>query len=142
VNPRVGTAVFLLRDKKFLMLKRQGSHGSGQWSIPGGSLEYMEHWLDGARREVSEETDMSALNPEFLTVTNDLIEHEGVIQHWITIWMVAEADGEPVNMEPDKCSEMAWFDFDTLPRPLFGPWENLFEDKLFRRWLRVHTWEW
>ena len=131
LNVRVGVAVFLRRDDKFVMLKRQGSHGAGTWSVPGGSMEYSEHWSDTATRECLEEVGVFPYDLNLLTITNDIIEN----QHWVTIWMTADIGWqEPRNLEPHKCSEIGWASFDSLPSPLFGPWENLFDDELFISW--------
>lgn len=137
MTPRVGVAVFLRRYDDFVMLKRQGSHGAGTWSVPGGKLEYGEHWFDAAIRECAEEVGLYPQYAHFLTITNDMIEG----QHWVTIWIVASCrfQGEPQNLEPEKCTEIGWFNFDNLPQPLFGPWENLFNDKLFQQWRKNDT---
>lgn len=133
IPPRVGVAVFVMLAGKFVMLKRTGSHGAGTWSVPGGSQEYGEHWFDTARRETLEETNVHIENLDFLTITNDMIE----TQHWVTIWTIADyANGEFKVMEPHKCTDMQWFTFDTLPRPLFGPWDNLFMDPV---WKELHA---
>ncbi|MBP6858842.1 MAG: NUDIX domain-containing protein [Candidatus Pacebacteria bacterium] len=123
-NPRVGIAVFIFREGKFLMLKRKGSHGSGTWSVPGGHLEFGESFEDTVRRETLEETVLSVRNIRFGAVTNDHFEAEQ--KHYVTVWMVSDYEsGEASIMEPEKCDELGWFDFDTLPSPLFLPWNQL-----------------
>lgn len=122
---RVGIGVFICKDGKFLMQKRQGSHGEGTWSVPGGHLEFGESFEDTARREVKEETDLNIKNIRFGAVTNDYFSQEN--KHYVTIWMMSEWEsGEVKNMEPEKCTAQAWYTFDNLPEPLFLPWEQLF----------------
>ncbi|MFZ3009408.1 MAG: NUDIX hydrolase [Candidatus Microsaccharimonas sp.] len=121
---RVGIAAFVFRDGKFLMQQRKGSHGEGTWSTPGGHLEFGESFEDTARREVKEETGMDITNVRFGAITNDQFVDEG--KHYVTIWMISDwAKGEPYITEPDKCIAQDWFDFDTLPEPLFLPWVQL-----------------
>ena len=121
---RVGIAAFVLRDGKFLMQQRKGSHGEGTWSTPGGHLDFGESFEDTARREVKEETGMDITNVRFGAITNDLFVNEG--KHYVTIWMISDwARGEPYITEPDKCVAQGWFDFDSLPEPLFFPWIQL-----------------
>ncbi|MEN9912861.1 MAG: hypothetical protein RLY66_269 [Candidatus Parcubacteria bacterium] len=123
-NPRVGVAVFIFRDGKFLMCKRKGSHGEGSWSLPGGHLEYGESFMDTARRETLEETGVSVENIRFGAVTNDIFESEN--KHYVTVWMLSDySSGEPTILEPHKCTDQAWFDFNSLPEPLFLPWKQL-----------------
>ncbi len=40
--PKVGLGIMIKKAGKVLMVKRKGSHASGQYAFPGGTLEYME----------------------------------------------------------------------------------------------------
>ena len=71
-NVRVGIAVFVFKDGKFLMAQRHGAHGPGTWSVPGGHLEFGESFEETARREVKEETALEITNIRFGAVTNEL----------------------------------------------------------------------
>jgi 8-oxo-dGTP diphosphatase len=85
-QPRVGVAVFVIKDDHILIGKRIGSHGAGTLQLPGGHLEFGEEWIECARREVLEETglDVSACKMSFFHATNDVFENK----HYITIFMV------------------------------------------------------
>jgi len=127
-NVRVGIGVFVKKDKKFLMGKRMGSHGEGSWSVPGGHLEFGESFTDTARREVLEETGLSIKNIRFGALTNDYFEKED--KHYVTIWMLSDHDsGQATILEPDKYVDQGWFNFDTLPSPLFLPWQQLLKSE-------------
>jgi 8-oxo-dGTP diphosphatase len=122
---RVGVAVFIWKDGKFLVQRRLGAHGAGSWTVPGGNLEFNESLEACARREVQEETGLQITNIRFLTLTNDQFKAEG--KHYLTVWMVSDwASGDPAIMEPTKCTAQQWCDFENLPEPLFEPcWSNL-----------------
>lgn len=124
-RPLVGIGVFVWKDSKFLICKRQGAHGEGSWSIPGGHLEFGEAWEECAMREVMEETGMKIKNIRLLVATNDYFEAES--KHYVTIWLESDwYSGEPAIMEPDKCAQMEWRTLYNLPAPLFQPcWQNL-----------------
>lgn len=123
-NVRVGIGVFVLKGGKFLMQKRQGSHGEGTWSLPGGHLEFGESFEDTARREVKEESDLEIKNVRFAAVTNDIFAKES--KHYVTVWMLSDwASGEVRNMEPEKCTMQSWHTLDNLPKPLFLTWQQL-----------------
>jgi 8-oxo-dGTP diphosphatase len=123
---RVGLAVFICKDGKFLMMKRRGSHGSGTWAPPGGHVEFGESFEDTARREAKEETDLTLKNIRFGTVTNDPLLSEN--KHYVTIWMLSEvASGKEYIMEPNKCDSMQWCDVASLPSPLFYNWQTMIE---------------
>ena len=131
---RVGIGCFVWKDGKFLMGLRKGSHGDGTWSVPGGHLEFGETWIDCAKREVYEETGLSIHNVRFLAATEDFFNDD--TKQYTTIWMVSDwLSGEPIVTEPDKWIDQGWYDFKTLPKPLFEPcWQNLRQVKpeLFR----------
>lgn len=122
---RVGIGVIVVKDGKFLLQKRTGSHGEGTWSLPGGHLEFGESFEDTAKREVKEETNLDIQNIQFAAVTNDIFKAEN--KHYVTVWILSEySGGELKNMEPHKCTEQGWFTLDTLPEPLFPSWKQLF----------------
>lgn len=125
---RVGIGVFVFRAGKFLMQKRRGSHGEGSWSVPGGHLEFGESFEDTAKREVKEETGLDINSVRFGAVTNDHFTDEN--KHYVTIWVLSECEtGEPQIMEPEKCTDQAWHNFDDLPSPLFLPWQQLLQSE-------------
>jgi 8-oxo-dGTP diphosphatase len=127
-HTRVGVAVFIFKDGKFLAQQRQGAHGAGSWSIPGGHLEFGESFEDTARREAKEETGLEISNVRFGAVTNDMFPDED--KHYVTIWMLSDWQaGVDHIMEPDKCLQQDWRTFDTLPTPLFSPWVDLLQSE-------------
>jgi len=127
-NVRVGVGVFVFKDGKFLVQKRQGSHGEGTWSLPGGHLEFSESFEETAKREVKEESNLSIKNVRFGAITNDHFVDEH--KHYVTIWMLSEwKNGEVMNMEPEKCTAQSWNTFEDLPEPLFLTWNQLFKSE-------------
>jgi 8-oxo-dGTP diphosphatase len=123
-QPRVGVGVVIRHNGQVLLGKRRGSHGEGTWALPGGHLEYKEALDACVRREVLEETNLTVKGIHFGTLTNDIFSDEDA--HYVTIFMVCDyASGELQTMEPHKCEEWRWFDWDALPRPIFLPLENV-----------------
>ncbi|MFA7653946.1 MAG: NUDIX domain-containing protein [Candidatus Magasanikbacteria bacterium] len=123
-RPKVGVAVFIVKDKKILMLKRIGAHGADTWSVPGGHLEYGEEPEDAAAREAMEEVGIKITNIRRSVYTNDIFEKEN--KHYITLFFIAEIEsGEPKILEPDRTEEIGWFEWGNLPQPLFLPEINL-----------------
>lgn len=127
---KIGVGVFVFKDGKFLMQKRQGSHGAGTWAPPGGHLEFGETFAEAARREVLEETGIIIANLAIAAVTNDIFVEEG--KHYVTVWMVSDwQSGEPQIIEPHKCVDQQWYSFDDLPEPLFLPWQQLAQSEFY-----------
>lgn len=115
--PKVGVGVMILKDNKVLLAKRKGSHGAGEYSFPGGHLEYMESFEDCARRETTEECGINIKNIKFLYVTN---VKKYAPKHYVHIGVVAEwASGEPRVIEPEKAEQWSWYELEKLPKPLF-----------------------
>lgn len=118
--PRVGVGIVVENNVgKLLLGKRLGSHGVGEWSFPGGHLEYGEEFIECAARELKEETGLEASIYEFAGVTNNLLGPGK--KHYVTVFIAAtKLQGEPQLLEPDKCEGWQWFDRDDLPMPLFA----------------------
>lgn len=57
VKVGIGLAVvkYTVNGMYFLLGERKGSHGAGEWALPGGHMEYMESWQNVAARELAEE---------------------------------------------------------------------------------------
>jgi 8-oxo-dGTP diphosphatase len=118
-GPMVGVGVFVIKGDEFLLGLRKGSHGAGEWALPGGHLEPGESFEDCCMREVSEETGLLIKNIKPLGFTNDIFEEEGL--HYVTLFFSAHIDGgELVLMEPDKCEEWRWFKNET-PSNIWPP---------------------
>jgi 8-oxo-dGTP diphosphatase len=112
-RPKVGVGVMILKEGKVLMTKRKGSHGAGEYSFPGGHLEYMETFEDCAVRETQEEAGIEIKNVRFLYTAN---VRKYAPKHYVHIGMVADwASGDPQTMEPDKAEAWEWYSLDDLP---------------------------
>ncbi len=123
-HPRVGIGVILCDGTRVLLGRRCGSHGSETWCFPGGHLEFGETPAECAKRELLEETGLTATNFVTGPCTNDIFKDEG--KHYVTWFVVATHTGGLAEVrEPDKCREWRWFDWDNLPTPLFLPIKNL-----------------
>lgn len=117
-RPKVGVGVMILKDGKVLLHKRKGSHGAGEYSWPGGHMEYMESFEDCVRREVREEAGIEIKNIRFLRLLN---LKAYAPKHFIDLGFMAEwASGEPQVMEPDRCEAWGWYDLEDLPKPCFA----------------------
>ncbi len=122
-RPGVGVGVIIRRDNMILLGKRKNSHGSGTWSFPGGKMDLWETPEECGAREVLEETGLEIKNLKRSSYTNDMFKDQKM--HFITLFMIADyIHGEAELIEPEKCEEWRWFEWDKLPKPLFLPLEN------------------
>jgi len=114
---KVAVNVFVIKDNKILLGKRKHVKSDGFWGLPGGHLESMESLIGGAKRELEEETGLTA-NLIFESIVNDPLSEDNT--HYVHINFLAdEVEGEPRIMEPNKCYEWRWFLLSELPLNLF-----------------------
>jgi 8-oxo-dGTP diphosphatase len=120
-RPRVGLGILILNQKGEVLLGlRNSSHGAGEWSFPGGHVEFGETIFETAKREVLEEVGLTVNEMELISVGDEMryIKSDG--KHYVNLGVLARyAGGEPTNMEPHKCAEWRWFPLDALPERIF-----------------------
>ena len=116
--PGVGAGLVILRDDgRVLLCRRMKAPEAGFWNIVGGKVDPMEPSSDAARREAEEETGLKIGSVEFLCMAEEIIEADR--QHWVSlIYVTRDFSGEPTLTEPDKLSEIGWFDPKDPPQPL------------------------
>lgn len=120
---RVGIGVLILREGRILLGHRVGRdtggiYEPGSWCLPGGKQEYGETVLEGAAREVEEETSLLIRGAEIFGAADDIAPD----RHFVTLWVVAkDCEGTARVTEPDKQDEWRWFAPDELPERLYGP---------------------
>ncbi len=128
---RVGIGVMILNENKILLGHRAknkkdtgGIYEVDCWTLPGGKQEYNETFLDGAKREVKEETNLDIEDLELFGAADDIQPD----RHYITMHVIARKyNGEPKVMEPTKEDEWKWFDLDNLPKNLYSPSKKFIE---------------
>lgn len=135
----IGFGVMILKDGKLLLGRRHDDpdkadsllKGAGTWTMPGGKLHEGEKFLQGAKREVLEETGITLKDADVIGVNEDMVE--GI--HFITIGLLATRfEGQPQVLEPDEITTWQWFDLDKAPAPLYFPSKkvlNNYKEKKF-----------
>ncbi len=111
---KVGVGAVIFRDAQMLLIKRGKAPFKGQWSIPGGGLDYGEAVRDGLVREIREETGVEVEILGLLDVFEALPRPEGgdFAQHVVLIDYVCEWQaGEPV--AGDDAAEAEFVPVDT-----------------------------
>ena len=112
--------------KTQILLHRRENTGfaDGLWDFScAGKVENGEPMTATALREAKEElgVTVSAENLQFAVLVHKCDKPCGLV--FYNAYFICDVfDGEPTVCEPEKCSELKWFDFDNLP-------ENLIDDR-------------
>ena len=125
-TPKIGVGVVLRdREGRVLLGKRLGSHGPGEYSLPGGHLEIGETFEDCCKREVAEETGIVLSRVIHIDFANNIMKSEGL--HYVTLFFMGVWGGsqQVKNKEPDKCEGWLWYG--ELPSPMFGSSREIIE---------------
>lgn len=110
----VSVHIVFRRGQSVLMVRRRGTgFCDGMYSVPAGHVMRAESILEAAAREAREEVGLE-VSPSTLVVTGTMYRRstEARIDFFIEAGRWA---GEPRNLEPDKCDEVAWFPSGRLP---------------------------
>jgi len=131
----VGIGVMLYRNGKILLGKRNDDpakaksllNGASTWTMPGGKVRFKETFKEAVYRETFEETGIKINNIKLISVTNDITD----TYHFVTMgFLCDDFFGEASVMEPDQITEWNWFDFDSLPSPIYSPSEKVIKNYL------------
>ncbi|MEO1015121.1 MAG: NUDIX hydrolase [Pseudomonadota bacterium] len=112
----VGVGVVVFRDRDVLLIRRGKPPFLGQWSIPGGRLEFAEPLMAAALREVREETAIEARVTGLIGAFEALPSVTGdPARHMVMIDYAAEwLSGEPA--AGDDAAEAQFFAYDDALR--------------------------
>jgi len=98
-SPVVSVGAVIFKGDQVLMVQRGNEPGRGNWSIPGGHLEWGERAVDAARREVAEETGIDCEIRGFVTHVDGMgpMRDGAVTYHYVLLDFWGEwRAGDPV----------------------------------------------
>ena len=119
---RVACYGVILDSAGRILLCRMGPNeaAAGQWTLPGGGLDFGENLLDGLRREIEEETGLHVTDAEHLDTHDELIVRDEAEYHAVrVVYRVTVGPGEPrheTDGSTDRCAYVSLDELADLPR--------------------------
>lgn len=123
----VGAGIFIYKDRNVLLQKRKDN---GCWSIHSGGLEIGETVEEAAKRELLEETGLTAntlcllgvFSGEDMRYTYPNGDKVSIVQ---IVYTCNDFSGN-VTHEQEEVSELKWFDIDEIPNNISPPDKKAF----------------
>jgi 8-oxo-dGTP diphosphatase len=132
--------VFLLKDDEVLLLRRYNTgYEDGNYSVIAGHLDGGEEVTAAAVREAKEEAGIDIL-PEHAAIVG-IMHRKGNDERVDFFVEVREWTGEPVNLEPNKCDELAWYPLKDLPRNVIPYVRRAIDNMRDRRLFESYGWQ-
>jgi 8-oxo-dGTP diphosphatase len=109
--------LLLCRDDRLLLTRRRDtdSRFDGRWHLPSGKLDSGESVLDAMAREAKEEIGIVVEPADLRHVHTLHVNGSGPEARLGLFFEARRWAGEPVNLEPEKCSAIDWFPLNDLP---------------------------
>lgn len=130
----VGVAAVVLRQvegqTEVLVLERgpQATHGANTWGLPGGWIDWGQTPAEAAARELLEELNVTvtAEEGELIGAVANTYDEQDMHVICLAVHFGTYDDERLENLEPEKCSAVAWMPLSSLPDvALFPPLESL-----------------
>ena len=121
--PLTGVAALIVHNNKILIGERVDQHDSC-WQLPGGLIDLGETPLQAITREAKEETNLDVSHAQLIAVTNNVF---CASKHTISLIFKAKCQN-PTKLlltETNKCASWYWESWESLPTPLFLPFQLL-----------------
>jgi len=115
---RVYASVHIIfqKDNEILLSRRKNITSDGLWSLVAGHLDGGETVTEACIREAQEEVGV-IIKPEDIAITTTCHSYSSHNKReFIQFYTICKKwEGELVNNEPNKCSELKFFPIDDLP---------------------------
>ena len=109
----VAKGILVNSNHEIAMAKVKRGFFTGHWTLPGGFVDYAEHPVEGAVREVKEELGLKVnIDPnDIVQIAERIFTSEGI--QFLSFTYKCKVDGEVAfNPKADEIEEARWFSMD------------------------------
>jgi ADP-ribose pyrophosphatase YjhB (NUDIX family) len=104
--PRLGASAVLWKDDAVLLVKRSAGPYAGKWALPGGNVAFGERMADTAKRELLEETGITASIDRPVGVF-EIVMDEPIPAHFVLMAFSANYESGEAKAG-DDAAEVKW----------------------------------
>lgn len=98
------------KDGKVLLVQEKQERCYGKWNLPAGHLDCNESIIDGAKREIKEETGCDVELTGVANIGNKILENDIMVQ----IAFRAKLINETIKIDPEEILDVKWFDINDV----------------------------
>lgn len=98
------------KDGKVLLVQEKQERCYGKWNLPAGHLDFNESLIDGAKREIKEETGCDVELIQVANIANRILENDIFLQ----ITFRAKLINETIKIDPEEILDVKWFDINDV----------------------------
>ena len=109
------------KDGKILLVQEKQDECYGKWNIPAGHLDCNESIIEGAKREIKEETGCDVELTGVANIANRVLENDIFVQ----ITFVGKIINETIKIDPEEILDVKWFDIDYILNNMDNELRNL-----------------
>lgn len=110
MNIKVVTGGILEKDGKFLLVQESQEICKGKWNVPAGGLEENESLIEGAKREIYEETGCKVEITGILEIINEILEGVNIVCFFFDTKII----NENVKVEGQEILNVKWFTYEEI----------------------------
>lgn len=114
-RPEVAVSAVTLRDRELLLVRRGRGVAQGEWSLPGGRVEFGEDLREAVVREVAEETRLEVIVERFLGWAERIDVDADPPYHYVILDFLVDVLDPTVDPVPgDDAAEVDWVPLEDL----------------------------
>lgn len=110
MNIKVVTGGILEKNGKFLLVEENKKECRGKWNVPAGGLVENESLIEGAKREIYEETGCKVEITGILEIINMILEEINVVCFLFDTKIIEEN----IKVDSEEISNVKWFTYEEI----------------------------